>query len=218
MWVFRMTQIPDSAKRKIEAFNRFMKRVSMSDTCWIWTGETSANGYGRFWDGEKKLPAHRWSHGYFIAEVPKGKDACHKCDVRNCVNPAHIFIGSRSENMLDASRKDRLNTNTLGGSSNRLAKMSLKDIYKLKYDDSIKDLTQEELGKLFGVSDVTIRRVLRGVAYRYESGYSDCLNNLVPILKAAWNDLNILNKFNVVECLDTKDLLMRIEAALAEYT
>lgn len=85
---------------------RFFKYVNKTETCWLWTGSQNGNGYGRFWDGKRVIPAH-W---FLLSKRPTaGKEACHICDVRNCVRPTHIFIGTRSENVKDCVFKGRYN-------------------------------------------------------------------------------------------------------------
>jgi hypothetical protein len=40
--------------------------------------------------------------------IPDGLNVLHVCDVRDCVNPQHLFVGTQSENMKDAFRKGRI--------------------------------------------------------------------------------------------------------------
>lgn len=87
---------------------KFWSQVNKTDSCWLWTGKLNSGGYGIYMYLRITNLAHRvsylWSHGSLI----KGLQICHTCDVRKCVNPDHLFQGTRTENMQDASKKGRL--------------------------------------------------------------------------------------------------------------
>lgn len=83
--------------------------------CWIWKRTHQTNGYGQTRFLGKQIGAHRASYQAFIGDIPEGMEVCHTCDVRNCVNPAHLFLATHSENMLDQKRKGRTNNGVLAG-------------------------------------------------------------------------------------------------------
>lgn len=99
-------------KASEEDLCRFYAKVSDTsdpDACWIWSGAKSTRGYGQFWFDGRKHQAHRFMWEQYNGQtLAKGIDACHTCDVTLCVNPRHIWPGSRAENMTDALAKGRL--------------------------------------------------------------------------------------------------------------
>lgn len=77
--------------------------------CWIWTGATNEYGYGKAHVGKKHLKAHRLVYAFYVSDIPDGKILMHTCDIRCCVNPAHLKLGTQRENMKDMSNKRRMN-------------------------------------------------------------------------------------------------------------
>ena len=87
---------------------RFWSRVDKTGECWLWQGCVNGRGYGTFAvDGKRRVMAHRYSLELSGITIPPGEFACHRCDVRACVNPAHLFVGSCLENWRDMVAKGR---------------------------------------------------------------------------------------------------------------
>ena len=139
----------------------FHSRVRKTETCWLWTGGT-AKGYGRLLIGPLKpkrvyVSAHRVSYRLHYCRDPEELDVCHTCDVRNCVNPAHFFLGTRADNNRDAQAKGR-NGFAIGEKSSN-AKLTAEKVREIR-EAYAKGETGTSIAKRYGMGSSTIYCVL----------------------------------------------------------
>lgn len=95
---------------------RFWSKIlkKAPDECWPWMAGRSGygRGYGYFWYEGRMVKANRMvffiTHGYWP------RNALHKCSMEDCCNPAHIFDGTQSENILQAKAEGRLHNPYVG--------------------------------------------------------------------------------------------------------
>lgn len=124
--------------------------------CWLWTGSISKkHGYGQL-SGKGDVPhrAHVLSYKLFRGPVPKGLDVMHSCDVRCCVNPEHLSLGTRLDNMRDALAKGRV----ARGAKLPRTRLTDAEIEIIRHDPR----KQKVLAKIFGVNASYISMVKAG--------------------------------------------------------
>ena len=90
-----------------KVITRFWKRVEKSDGCWLWKNKPSGDGYGKMGIGAKEIKAHRLSYLIHYGDIPDGLWVLHTCDVRTCVRPDHLFLGTYLDNIADMVGKNR---------------------------------------------------------------------------------------------------------------
>lgn len=122
--------------------------------CWEWGGRRR-NGYGRFCAHGRVVRAHRYAWEWLHGPIPHGLHVCHHCDNRGCVNPAHLFLGTNADNMLDRILKGR--------PSGRLPRID-EDMIRLAVWLTRLGVQQVEASRMTGISQPHISLVLRGRA------------------------------------------------------
>lgn len=141
--------------------------------CWLWRGSGSGD-YGKARINGVSVSAHRASYEAHKGPIPIGMMVLHKCDIRACVNPDHLFVGTNADNMKDASAKGRLwaqkpenrakaKQSALAASAARDWKGSRVPTAKLTeeivFEIRSSNLSVLALARKHGVSDTAIKKV-----------------------------------------------------------
>ncbi len=148
-------------RNRLDDLLRFLPVVRDPDKCWEWTGARDYKGYGRFRLGgdEKKRGAHRFAYLYFVGHVPDEMFVLHKCDNPACCNPAHLFLGTAADNMIDKTRKGR--NNAPCGERHAFAKLTDQAVRKIRERLHQGEL-QHTIATDFGVSQTTVSNIACG--------------------------------------------------------
>lgn len=147
---------------------RFWSKVDRRgpDDCWPWGGWSNAFGHGRFDVKSQKLLAHRVALVAAGRPVPAKPNDCAlhgDCSNPACCNPAHLRWGSKAENTHDRDRLGRGDWSGNLGEKNSNARLTADAVREIRSSDK----TQRELAKIFGVSQVAISKVVRGLHWRH---------------------------------------------------
>lgn len=127
--------------------------------CWLWERNLDVWGYG-YVHGKvggrwTMRGAHRAMYALAVGAVPRGHVVMHRCDVRCCVNPAHLTTGTPAANSADMVRKRRNPTKEQHPHA-RLT-WELAEVIRKMTDWGV--LTQAQLGEMFGVSKATVSHI-----------------------------------------------------------
>lgn len=132
------------------AIDRFMDKVSPEPNsgCWLWTGGVASHGYGMFWIDNKVDTAPRQAYRLFCGEIVDNLHIMHKCDVRLCVNPDHLSLGTNAQNTYDKQKKGRA-----------AKKLTPDEVLRMR---SMSTLSKRKLAKEFDVDRRMVQFILRG--------------------------------------------------------
>jgi hypothetical protein len=139
---------------------KFSEKVDFSGDCWLWIACKCHGGYGQYFSRPKQVSAHRFSWMHFNGDIPIGLKVLHKCDVRACVNPEHLFLGSSKDNSVDMVKKGR----SARGERQGLSKLSSQDVADIRNQysrgRSKSEFSLYGLAKRYGVSHAQISNIV----------------------------------------------------------
>lgn len=148
---------------------RFWSKVDKGDGvgCWLWTASLNNGGYGQLSLCRRPCPAHRISYMIANGPIPDGLFVCHRCDVRRCVNPSHLFLGTAQDNIRDMVEKGRNHViPALVGDHSPNSKLKSSDVIAIRRDHAA-GASLPELGRRYGVTAQAIWRVVHKINWRH---------------------------------------------------
>lgn len=143
--------------KRAAIFARFWSHVHRPEAkaCWPYTGYVGDHGYGIFAiAGRLRARAHCFSWWASRGPIPTGIEVCHSCDVRACVNPGHLFLGTHRDNHLDAVRKGR--KHAWG-----LQKLCAQQVREIRARAATGEL-QRLIAADFGIARHTVSQIVNG--------------------------------------------------------
>jgi hypothetical protein len=150
---------------KLTPRERFLAKVCPEPNggCWLWRGQLRADGYGLVRFERKVYLAHRLAWKFFRGEIASGLVVCHKCDIRACVNPEHLFLGTMMDNVRDMMEKGR----SRHGEKNTSAKLTTEQVIRIKATLAEGLLRVSDIAREYGVTHATIGCIARGTSWRH---------------------------------------------------
>lgn len=125
---------------------RIKSNIKIVNGCWEWNGKRNDKGYGIIRVGTYNIRAHRASYEAFKCEIPDGLVVCHSCDNPPCVNPDHLWTGTKKQNSQDMVIKDRCNPKPARGTEHKGHKLNEMQVKSIRNDNRIAKVIASEYG------------------------------------------------------------------------
>jgi len=145
-------------KPKKPLAERFWPRVfkNGADGCWLWQGYHCRFGYGYFSIDRVPTTAHRVAYLLTYGSFDQSLNVLHRCDNPPCVNPTHLFLGTRADNVRDMDAKGRRGRGAPRGEESPFARLTDENVRRIRAMYATGSYAQRELGEMFGVARSTI--------------------------------------------------------------
>lgn len=148
-----------------ESFDHYMPGSPPEpDTCWIWSGSIEVRGYGTVTAQKRTIKAHRLSYEIYVGEIPAGLIIRHTCDVRNCVQPAHLIPGTDSDNAADRDSRGR--HIVLIGESHGMSKVTADQVRKIR-EERIAGETMRSIATRYGITRQNVRMIVARKTWKH---------------------------------------------------
>ena len=140
-------------------FERHRDKIAFAgpDECWLWAAAKN-DGYGWVRARGKVRKAHREAFEAVNGPTPDGLVVRHKCDVRACVNRAHLELGTRADNVRDMVERGRQARGEAVGSA-KLTEAHVREI-RADYTRGSRTHGQQALARRFGVDQSLISLIV----------------------------------------------------------
>jgi len=129
-----------------EGINNY--EVVTESGCWLWLGSLSSKGYGTKSIFGKIMRAHRLSYVAHKGDIPEGLIVRHTCDVRCCINPDHLVVGTNADNTQDMMERGRGALGEKSGTS-KLTKELVEQIF-------LAEGTYRDIAKRFNIDNTNV--------------------------------------------------------------
>jgi hypothetical protein len=133
--------------------------------CWIFMGHINSDGYGDLQQsgGKRKIKAHRASYEVHRGKIPDAIEVCHTCDVRCCINPSHLFLGTHQDNVDDMTSKLRHPRGEGVGRS----KITEQQVAEIRERYARGNVTQQTLAGDYGLHNSVISKIINRKNWRH---------------------------------------------------
>lgn len=152
----------DNQRRNTE--ETFWALVKKTPSCWEFTGNIHSDGYGFYCFQKKRMLTHRLSYIFAHGSIPDGLCVLHKCDNRPCVKPAHLWLGTRTDNNRDMVQKKR--NRGASGEQHPSAKLKKQQVTEIRDLFSAGVASQGKIAQLYGVRQCHISRIVHGTSWK----------------------------------------------------
>ena len=171
--------------------------------CMIYSKIHKSTGYGRIWINGKDTAAHRYSYEMHNGGIPVGFLVCHTCDVRACVNPEHLFLGTSQDNSTDMVKKGRASRDGgVKGEKHVRATLTQEQVVcikaKLKQGAVSKDIAKEYNVAAKTIQDINARLTWKHIPSEY-----------VKNTKKSNGSKNGMAKLNEIQAVEIRNKLAK---------
>jgi len=142
--------------------DKLLSRTIVRGNCWEWQGAKNLKGYGSISVGGVVILVHRLSYRVHHGRLGDNL-VCHRCDNPKCVNPAHLFLGTATDNIHDMYHKGRAAPSPSTKITADDARSNREKYIPRKYGTT-------RLAKEYGISCGHVYAILRGEFWREAGG------------------------------------------------